>query len=61
MGTIHRPKGFPIEGKKHMKELKNKFDMGFNEIFGLMTSLPVTSLSATSHPVAMLLSTIVRK
>jgi hypothetical protein len=22
----------PIEGKKHMKELKNKFDMGFNEI-----------------------------
>jgi hypothetical protein len=32
MGTIHRPKGFPIEGKKHMKELKNKFDMGFNEI-----------------------------
>jgi hypothetical protein len=32
MGTIPRPKGFPIEGKKHMKELKNKFDMGFNEI-----------------------------
>jgi hypothetical protein len=32
MGTIHRPKGFPIEGKKHIKELKNKFDMGFNEI-----------------------------
>jgi hypothetical protein len=30
--TIPRPKGFPIEGKKHMKELKNKFDMGFNEI-----------------------------
>jgi hypothetical protein len=30
MGTIPRPKGFPIEGKKHMKELKNKFDMGFN-------------------------------
>jgi hypothetical protein len=24
MGTIPRPKGFPIEGKKHMKELKNK-------------------------------------
>ena len=32
LGTIPRPKGFPIEGKKHMKELKNKFDMGFNEI-----------------------------
>jgi hypothetical protein len=32
MGTIPRPKGFPIEGKKHMKELKNKFDMDFNEI-----------------------------
>jgi hypothetical protein len=32
MRTIPRPKGFPIEGKKHMKELKNKFDMGFNEI-----------------------------
>ena len=32
MGTIPRPKGFPIEGKRHMKELKNKFDMGFNEI-----------------------------
>ena len=32
MGTIPRPKGFPIEGKKHMKELKNKFEMGFNEI-----------------------------
>jgi hypothetical protein len=32
MGTIPRPKGFPIEGKKHMKELKNKFDMGFYEI-----------------------------
>jgi hypothetical protein len=32
MGTIPRPKGFPIEGKKHMKELKNNFDMGFNEI-----------------------------
>ena len=32
MGTIPRPKGFHIEGKKHMKELKNKFDMGFNEI-----------------------------
>ena len=32
MGTIPRPKGFPIEGKKHMKELKNKFDMGFNKI-----------------------------
>ena len=32
MGTIPRPKGFSIEGKKHMKELKNKFDMGFNEI-----------------------------
>jgi hypothetical protein len=32
MGTIPRPKRFPIEGKKHMKELKNKFDMGFNEI-----------------------------
>ena len=32
MCTIPRPKGFPIEGKKHMKELKNKFDMGFNEI-----------------------------
>ena len=31
MGTIPRPKGFPIEGKKYMKELKNKFDMGFNE------------------------------
>jgi hypothetical protein len=31
MGTIPRPKGFPIEGKKHMKELKNKFDMYFNE------------------------------
>jgi hypothetical protein len=29
---VTRPKGFPIEGKKHMKELKNKFDMGFNEI-----------------------------
>jgi hypothetical protein len=28
MGTIPRAKGFPIEGKKHMKELKNKFDMG---------------------------------
>jgi hypothetical protein len=26
MGTIPRPKGFPIEGKKYMKELKNKFD-----------------------------------
>jgi hypothetical protein len=25
-------KGFPIEGKRHMKELKNKFDIGFNEI-----------------------------
>jgi hypothetical protein len=32
MGTIPRPKGFPIEGKKHMKELKNKCDMVFNEI-----------------------------
>jgi hypothetical protein len=32
LGTIPRPKGFPIEGKKHMKELRNKFDMGFNEI-----------------------------
>ena len=32
MGTIPRPKGFPIEGEKHMKELKNKFDMGFNKI-----------------------------
>ena len=32
MGTIPRPKGFPIEGKKHMKELKNKFDIVFNEI-----------------------------
>ena len=32
MGTIPRTKGFPIEGKEHMKELKNKFDMGFNEI-----------------------------
>jgi hypothetical protein len=32
MGPIPRPKGFPIEWKKHMKELKNKFDMGFNEI-----------------------------
>jgi hypothetical protein len=32
MGTIPRPKGFPIEGKRHMKELKNKFDIGFNEI-----------------------------
>ena len=32
MGTITRPKGFPIEGKKHTKELKNKFDMGFNKI-----------------------------
>jgi hypothetical protein len=32
MGTIPRPKGFPIESKKHMKELKNKFDIGFNEI-----------------------------
>ena len=32
MGAIPRPKGFPIEGKKHMKEIKNKFDMGFNEI-----------------------------
>jgi hypothetical protein len=32
MGTIPRPKGFPIEGKKHMKELKNKFDIDFNEI-----------------------------
>ena len=32
MGTIPRPKGFPIEGEKHMKELKNKFDIGFNEI-----------------------------
>jgi hypothetical protein len=32
MGTIPRPKGFPIEGKKHMKELKNKLDMGFNKI-----------------------------
>ena len=32
MGTIPRPKGFSIEGKKHMKQLKNKFDMGFNEI-----------------------------
>jgi hypothetical protein len=32
MGTIPRPKGFPIERKKHIKELKNKFDMGFNEI-----------------------------
>jgi hypothetical protein len=31
MGTIPRPKGFPIERKKYMKELKNKFDMGFNE------------------------------
>jgi hypothetical protein len=29
MGTIPRPKGFPIEGKRHMKELKNKFDIGF--------------------------------
>jgi hypothetical protein len=33
MGTIPRPKGFPIEGKKHMKELKNKCDMVFNEIY----------------------------
>ena len=32
MGTIPRPKGFPIEGIKHMKELKNKFDLSFNEI-----------------------------
>jgi hypothetical protein len=32
MGTLPRPKGFPIEGEKHMKELKNKFDVGFNEI-----------------------------
>jgi hypothetical protein len=32
MGTIPQTKGFPIEGKEHMKELKNKFDMGFNEI-----------------------------
>jgi hypothetical protein len=32
MGTIHWPKGFPIEGKRHMKELKNAFDIGFNEI-----------------------------
>jgi hypothetical protein len=32
MGTIPRPKGFPIEGKRHMKELKIKFDIGFNEI-----------------------------
>ena len=32
MGPIPRPEGFPIEGKKHRKELKNKFDMGFNEI-----------------------------
>jgi hypothetical protein len=32
MGTIPRPRGFPIEGKRHMKELKNKFDIGFNEI-----------------------------
>ena len=32
MGTIPRPKRFPIEGKRHMKELKNKFDIGFNEI-----------------------------
>jgi hypothetical protein len=32
MGTIPRPKGFPIEGKGHMKKLKNKFDIGFNEI-----------------------------
>jgi hypothetical protein len=32
MGTLPRPKGFPIEGEKHMKELKNKFDMGFNKI-----------------------------
>jgi hypothetical protein len=29
---LPRPKGFPIEGKKHMKELKNKLDMGFNKI-----------------------------
>jgi hypothetical protein len=32
MGTIPRPKGFPIEEKRHMKELKNKFDICFNEI-----------------------------
>jgi hypothetical protein len=32
MGTITRPKGFPIEGKKHMKERKNKYDLSFNEI-----------------------------
>jgi hypothetical protein len=31
-GTVTRQRGFPIEWKKHMKELKNKFDMGFNEI-----------------------------
>jgi hypothetical protein len=41
MGTIPRPKGFPIERKKHMKELKNKFDMGFNEINVIISpSLP---------------------
>jgi hypothetical protein len=31
MGTIPRPNGFAIEGEKHMKELKNKLDMGFNK------------------------------
>jgi hypothetical protein len=32
LGAIPWPKGFLIEGKRHMKELKNKFDIGFNEI-----------------------------
>jgi hypothetical protein len=45
MGTIPRPKGFPIEGKKHMKELNKNTTSARGVFFPQVTQDDTLSVS----------------